>query len=190
MYATAIVALFTGMRRGEILALRWCNADLDQKVIRVREAVEETKKLGLRIKRPKTKSGIRDLSLPDIVVDALREHRREQLELWALGLGKLPDDHLVLPTLEGGPGSPRRLSRAWAEVAESIGMPDLTFHALRHTHASQLIDAGIDVVTISTRLGHAKPTITPQIYAHPFRRNDSKAAADAINAALAGIAGR
>jgi integrase len=59
----------------------------------------------------------------------------------------------------------------------------VTFHALRHTHASQLIDAGVDIVTISKRLGHAKPDITLRIYAQLFRKDDSKAAA-AINAAL------
>jgi integrase len=62
-------------------------------------------------------------------------------------------------------------------------MPNVTFHALRHTDASQLIDQGVDVVTISTRLGHANPTITLQVYAHLFRNDDSKAA-QAINAAL------
>ena len=60
---------------------------------------------------------------------------------------------------------------------------DVTFHALRHTHASQLIDAGVDIVTISKRLGHAKPDITLRVYAHLFRNDDSKAAA-AIDAAF------
>ena len=62
-------------------------------------------------------------------------------------------------------------------------MPDLAFHNLRHTHASQLIDAGVDIVTISKRLGHAKPDITLRIYAHLFQKDDGKAAA-AINTAL------
>ena len=64
--------------------------------------------------------------------------------------------------------------------ASCIGLPDVTFHCLRHTHASQLIDAGVDIVTISKRLGHAKPDITLRIYAHLFRKDDSKAA-EAIN---------
>jgi integrase len=65
----------------------------------------------------------------------------------------------------------------------SIGLP-VTFHALRHTHASHLIDAGIDVVKISKRLGHASPLITLQVYAHLFRKRDDKSTA-AINAAVA-----
>jgi integrase len=130
------------------------------------------------------------VSLPEIVVDALRDHRRQQLELRvALGLGRMPDDALVFPApLKGRYQSPRAFSKEWSRVATSIGFPGLSFHALRHTHASQLIDAGIDIVTISRRLGHAKPDITLRVYAHLFRKDDSKAA-DAIDAALAGRAG-
>ena len=184
-YTSAVVSPFTGMRRGEVLALRWPNVDLDAKVSRVREALEETKARGLRVKTPKTKAGRRDVSLPEIVVDALREHRREQLEFrMALGIGKMPGDALVFSApLKGGHQSPRAFSKEWARVAASIGFPGLSFHALRHTHASQLIDAGIDIVTISKRLGHAKPDITLRIYAHLFRKDDSKAS-DAINDAL------
>jgi integrase len=76
------------------------------------------------------------------------------------------------------------VSAAWAHFADNIGQPAVTFHALRHTHASQLIDAHVDIVTISKRLGHAKPDTTLRVYAHLFRKDDGKAAA-AINAALA-----
>jgi integrase len=188
MYARAITALFTGLRRGELLAPPWSDVDLDAKVWRVRVALEETKEHGLQIKAPKTKAGKRDVSLPEIVVEALRKHRREQLELrMALGMGKMPDDALVFPApLKGGHQSPRAFSKEWARLAKSIGFEGISFHALRHTHASQLIDSGIDIVTISKRLGHAKPDITLRIYAHLFTKADTKAA-DAINAALKGL---
>lgn len=113
LYARAIVALFTGMRLGEVLALRWRNVDLDGKMIKVREAIEETKEHGLQVKAPKTRAGRRDIGLPDIVVDALRDHRRAQLELRiALGAGKLPLDALVFPTIERGLQAPSDASRA------------------------------------------------------------------------------
>jgi integrase len=190
LYPQAILALFTGLRLGEVLALRWINVDLDAKVIRVREALEETKEHGVQVKAPKTRAGRRDVSLPAIVVDGLREHRRQQLELrMALGAGRMPDDALVFPDqLAGGYQTPSAASRAWGLVADALGMPQITFHGLRHTHASQLIDAGIDIVTISKRLGHASPDVTLRGYAHLFRRDDGKAA-DAIDAALAGAAG-
>ena len=184
IYPKVVVALFTGIRRGELLALRWPNVDLDAKEIRVRESLEETKKHGVRFKVTKTKSGRRDVTLPDIVVDTLRDHRRAQLEFrMALGLGKLPEDALVFPALDQGPQAPRQLSGDWREIAPTIGLGDVTFHALRHTHASQLIDAGIDVVKISKRMGHASPNITLQVYAHLFQKRDDVSAA-AINAAV------
>ena len=180
----AMIALFTGMRLGEILALRWSRVDLDTKIIQVREALEQTKACGIRLKPAKTKAGRRDITLPDVLVDVLREHRKSALELrMQLGAGRLPDDALLFASIEGSPLSPNAQSAAWADFADSIDMPDVTFHALRHTHASQLIDAGVDIVTISKRLGHSKPDITLRIYAHLFRNDDSKAAA-AINAAF------
>lgn len=92
----------------------------------------------------------------------------------------------MFPALDGGPQSPRNLSGDWAEIRDSIGLPGVSFHALRHTHASMLIDAGIDVVRISKRLGHASPTITLTVYAHLFKKRDGKSA-DAINTALASM---
>ena len=86
--------------------------------------------------------------------------------------------------LDGSLPSPRAFSAEWAEVAASIGMPDITFHSLRHSHASQLIDGGVDVVTISKRLGHSNPNITLRTYAHLYRQRDDKAA-EAINEAMA-----
>jgi integrase len=175
----AMVALFTGMRLGEVLALRWSHVNLDGKVLKVREALEQTQAHGIRFKPPKSKAGRRDISLPDILVDVLQKHRKAALELrMQLGVGKLPDEALLFATIDGLPLSPNAVSAAWADF-----YPEATFHALRHCHASQLIDAGVDIVTISKRLGHAKPDITLRIYAHMFRKDDSKAAA-AINAAL------
>jgi integrase len=148
MYPKAITTLFTGLRRGELLALRWNRIGLDSpdKLIKVRETLEETRAAGVRFKTPKTKNSVRDVSMPNIVVEAMREHRRGQLEMrLALGLGKLPDDALVFPKLDGSPQSPRAFSKDWSDVAASISLPEITFHALRHTHASHLIDAGIDV---------------------------------------------
>jgi integrase len=184
LYVPALLALVGGLRLGEVLALRDRHVDLNRKILYVRESLEDTKAHGVRIKAPKTRSGRRDVTLPDIAVAALNEHRRQLLETrMRLGIGKLPEDALLFATLDGRPLRTRNVSTDWGKIAASIGMPDVTFHALRHTHASQLIDAGVDIVTISKRLGHATPDITLRIYAHLFKKDDSKAAA-AINAAL------
>jgi integrase len=184
LYVHALLALVGGLRLGEVLALRDRHMDLDKKVIHIREAVEDTKAHGVRIKSPKTRAGRRDVTLPDIAVTALSDYRRQLLETrMKLGAGKRPDDALLFITLDGRPLRPGNVSSDWGEIAASIGMPEISFHALRHTHASQLIASGVDIVTISKRLGHAKPSVTLAIYAHMFHTDDRKAAA-AINAAL------
>jgi integrase len=180
----AMVALFTGMRLGEVLALRWINVDLDNAVIHVREAIERTVTHGIRFKPPKSKAGRRNITLPDILINTLREYRKSQLELrMRVGAGRLPDDALLFADIDGNLQPSNAISTIWGDFAKRIGMPEITFHALRHTHASQLIDAGVDIVTISKRLGHAKPDITLRVYAHLFR-NDDRRAANAINSIL------
>jgi integrase len=182
MRTKVILALFAGLRRSELLGLQWGDLDFDGKS--VRRALEQTS-AGITIKGPKSRAGTRDISMPDIVVDALREHRREQLELrLKLGIGRLADDGFVFANpLTGAPPSPASLSSQWIATARSIGLPERTFHSLRHSHASMLISAGVDVVQISRRLGHSSPTITLGVYAHMFKKTDTAAAA--INEALA-----
>src|SRR5262249_17695320 len=78
--AVAVTALFTGMRRGEALGLPWGNVDLDAKLIKVRKSLEETDEGGLQLKPPKSRAGIRDITLPDIVIETLKAHRKRLLE--------------------------------------------------------------------------------------------------------------
>ncbi|HZZ23188.1 MAG TPA: site-specific integrase [Roseiarcus sp.] len=185
VYPKAVLALFTGMRRGEILALRWQDFDPERKTLTVRAALEETKGGVIIFKTPKSQAGVREITLPDIAVETLGAYRRQQLEQrLALGLGKLTGDALIFARLDNAPQSPHALSAEWSKAATSLGLDGRTFHSLRHTHASQLIAAGIDVVKISKRLGHASPTITLDVYAHLFDKHGDKSA-EAINDAVA-----
>jgi integrase len=175
--------LATGLRRGELLALAWRHLDLDAATLRVERSLEETR-AGLRFKPPKTKHGRRTLSIPATTVAVLREHRRKQLELRVkLGRGRPDPDALVFANPDGSTIAPIWLSTAWRNTRDSKKLPKVTFHAFRHTHASALIAAGLDVVAISRRLGHSSPVVTLRIYAHLFNRDDT-AAADAIEAAM------
>jgi integrase len=183
LYPIVALALATGMRRGELLALRWDDLNLEKATVRVERSLEETK-AGLRFKTPKTKHGRRVISLPPSSVNMLRVHRRRQLELRiALGQGRQDPATLVFSNLEGGPLSPDKLSREWRRMSTARKLPKVKFHALRHTHASALIAGGLDVLTISRRLGHASPVVTLAIYGHLFRDTDVEAAS-AIEVAL------
>ena len=184
IYPIAALAIGTGARRGEIAALRWSDLDLDGATVRIARSLEQTKD-GLRVKPPKTAAGRRTISLPTFAVDALRGHRRQTLELrLKLGIGALPPDAPVFGDFDGNWPNPYSISDRWRDVVKSRKLPKVTFHALRHSHASALIAAGLDVVTVSRRLGHASPALTLSTYSHLFTNSDDKAAA-AIDAALA-----
>ncbi len=137
-----------------------------------------------RVKAPKSRYGRRLITILAGVVETLRAHRLRQAEIrLALGLGRPAPDDLVFAKEDGSPLSPDKLSQQWRRTADTLGLPPVTFHAFRHTHASALIAAALDILTISRRLGHGSPGITLGIYAHKFKKTDS-AAAQAIDAAM------
>lgn len=183
IYPIAALAIGTGARRGEIAALRWDDIDLDAGTMRIERALEQTM-AGVRVKAPKTDSGYRTVTLPVFAVRALRDHRRQTLELRiALGAGALPADAPVFGDIEGNWPKPYSITDRWRDAIKVRKLPRVTFHALRHTHASALIEAGLDVVTISRRLGHENPSITLSIYSHMFKDKGDEAAA-AIDAVM------
>ena len=149
----------------------------------IRRSLEQTRAHRIRVKAPKTKAGTRTISLPTVAVDALREHRIKTLELrMALGAGALPADAPVFGSIEGDWPNPEKITDGWRRSVKALGLPKVTFHALRHCHASALIAAGLDVITVSRRLGHSKASITLDVYGHLFTNNDAAATAaiDAI----------
>ncbi|HEY8335293.1 MAG TPA: tyrosine-type recombinase/integrase [Tardiphaga sp.] len=184
VYTIASVALGTGMRRGELLALRWQDVDLDGALLRVERALEQTKRGGLVFKAPKTRHGRRSITLPSSTVAELRAHWRiTQERRLALGVGKSPEDDLVFGNWDGTPYTPNALTKAWSLAMENAKIK-ATLHSLRHTHASTLIASGLDVLTISRRLGHGSPAITLKVYGHLFKTDDR--AAQIMEAAFAG----
>jgi integrase len=150
--------LGTGARRGEALALRWKDVNLENATVHIERSVEQTK-AGLRIKSPKTKHGRRNLSISPWLIAELRSYRvRQQERRLALGMGKAPDDSLVFARWDGELRSPHWLSQKFAQAMAALRI-DCTLHGLRHTHVSQLIAAGLDVLTVSRRIGRASPAI-------------------------------
>jgi integrase len=185
LYPVAVIGLATGMRRGEIAALRWGDIDLDGSKIHVQRSLEQTN-AGLAFKAPKTKAGRRAVSIPASIVTELRDHwRRQQEQRLALGMGKAGPNDLAFARPDTSPWPPDSLTADWARTLRMLKLPKVTQHALRHTHVSQLIAAGLDVVSVSRRIGHSNPTVTLGVYAHLFGYTDERAAA-AVEAALAG----
>jgi integrase len=175
LYTIAALALATGMRRGELLALRWKDVDLDGGKLRVEQSLEQTRG-GLRFKAPKTKHGRRTVTLPASAVADLRGHWKATAEQrLALGLGRGVPDDLVFAMWDGSPHKPNTLTMTWLRASQITGRR-INLHALRHTHVSSLIAAGIDILTISRRLGHANATITLGVYGHLYGNTDDKAA--------------
>jgi integrase len=167
--------LGTGARRGEALALRWKDVDLDKGVVHIARSLEQTK-AGLRFKAPKTKNGRRNVSISPWLIAELRAQRtRQQERRLSLGMGRAPDDSLVFARWDGSTRAPHWLTQKFAMAMTALKI-DCTLHGLRHTHVSQLIASGLDVLTISRRIGHASPTITLSVYGHLFSNTDARAA--------------
>ncbi|QIG92160.1 tyrosine-type recombinase/integrase [Bradyrhizobium sp. 6(2017)] len=179
--------LGTGARRGEALAIRWGDVNFQKNVVRIERSLEQTKG-SLRVKSPKTKNGRRSVTVSPWLAAELRSHRARQDERrLALGMGRAPDDSPVFAGWNGEFRSPSRLSQDFAAAMDALNI-DCTLHGLRHTHVSQLIAAGLDVLTISRRIGHASPAITLNVYSHMFSNTDTRAA-DIMEATFAKIRG-
>jgi integrase len=186
IYMPVMLAASTGMRRGEVLAVRWKDIDLDRATLQVAQVVEETK-AGVTIKEPKTDRSRRTIALPARLVTELRRHRKELAEQrLKLGLGKDERD-LVFPTFDGRMRTPRPFSKEFAREAAAAGVGHVTFHGLRHTHITHLLRSGVPVHVVSERAGHANPAVTLNIYAHmlPGQQEGAAAIVDAaLSAAL------
>jgi integrase len=180
-----LLGALCGLRRGEIAALRWRNVDLNAGQLAVVASVEQTK-AGCREKE--TKSGrARTVALSITMVEELRSHRRRQAEaLLAIGV-RLTDDHHVVMQADGTALQPNSIGHAFAMFLQATKRPHIRFHDLRHSHATQMLAAGVHPKIASERLGHAKVGTTLDLYSHvlPGMQADAAARVDvAIRAAL------
>ena len=179
-----VLTLATAVRRSELLSLAWRHVDMDGATLRIERALDETAAGGVTFKLPKTESGVRTISLPAAAVAALREHWRHQAEMrLALGVGRPSGDDLVFPGMDGQPRSPCAFSVAWHRTVRRLGLPQVTWHALRHLSASLLLRHGVDLATVSERIGHSRPDTTARLYLHSVTKDD-RHAADALDRAL------
>lgn len=166
----------TGMRRGELLALKWNNVDLNKGVIHVKENIVQA---GAEIveKAPKSAAGVRDITIGADVIGVLSEAKLQYYKDKANGGAGFADLGYVVHKPDGTPYRPDALTRKWERFLERNNLTSIRLHDLRHTHATLLIQAGVSPKVVQQRLGHSDVTITLNTYTHVMPSMDQEAAA-------------
>jgi len=161
----ATLAIFTGLRRGELLGLTWANVNLEQNIIRVEQTSQHISGIGIYQKDPKTDMSKRVVAIPKSLNPLLERHRAEQLKQQSKHSDKWVENDLLFRQWNGKPMHPNTVDNWINKFKEDNSLPDeLTFHGLRHTAATMMIIHGIDIGTVAKNLGHAKPSTTTDIY--------------------------
>ncbi|MEZ5821639.1 MAG: tyrosine-type recombinase/integrase [Xanthobacteraceae bacterium] len=181
MLIPALLAVLCGMRRGEVVALRWKNVNLVTGQLAILESAEQVGSK-VRYKSPKSGRG-RTLALSASLVDELRAHRfRQAEELLKVGI-RLSDDTFVVAQTDGSPLQPDSLTQDWVRKLANTSLPRVRFHDLRHAHATHLLSSGVHPKVASERLGHSKIGITLDLYSHVMPGMEADAA-ERVDAAL------
>jgi integrase len=192
LFPALFLELGTGLRRGEILALRWRDLDLDAGVLHVRQtlvrvrnhdAADGYRKTRLLIQEPKTHHSRRTIPIPEDIVEALKHHKAQQAQEKLL-LGQAYDDQgLVFCQANGKLLDPRNFTRYFERMLKQAGLPHIRFHDGRHTFATLMLELGEAPKVVQTMLGHTKIATTLDIYSHVSIDMERKAAAK-LNAVL------
>lgn len=182
--------LHTGMRRGELCGLRWCDVDFQNRTISVNQVLGKVKN-GYIVKDPKTKSSKRTIAVSKDVIDSLKGWKKIQMEssmeagdLWVGKRGSEYDQNYVFtsPDYPGRAIYPDSVGNKFHKIIKAYNeqyqgnLPDINFHGTRHTSATLLISEGVDVVEVSHRLGHSKTSTTEDVYAHQLKHVDEHVA--------------
>jgi len=181
LYIVALLGVNLGLRRGELLALRWSDVDLKTRRVRVERAIVATAG-GLIFREPKTELSRRTLTLPADAGRELKAYRARQAAR-RLEAGSLWEDSgLIVDNGLGRPWHPDTVTSAFSAIARSLELP-VTLHGLRHTFASLLLANGESVPAVAAMLGHSTPMLTLNVYAHAMP-DANRQAADRLNGVL------
>ncbi len=179
LYALWRLAALSGMRRGELLGLRWSDLDLDASTARVERSLVLSPDAKVRYSTPKTARSRRTIDLDAATADALRVHRKRQAAEQLASLGVWPEDGpdagLVFTDAIGRPMHPRTVTLQFRALVDAAGVPKIRLHDTRHTAATLMLRAGVPVHVVSEILGHANTSITMDVYAHvlPDQKTDA-----------------
>ena len=191
LYAAYLTLFMGGLRRGELLGLRWQDIDLTAGVLHVRQTLVRVcthaagTKTRLVFQEPKTETSRRAVPLPEVCLAALRHHKARQAE-GRLLLGQAYQKHgLVFAQADGTPIDPRRINLYFTQALKRAGLPAIRLHDARHTYATWMLEQGVSPKVVQTMLGHSSISITLDVYSHVSLALEKQAAAT-LNAALTG----
>jgi integrase len=165
LHALYVLAIYLGLRRGEVLGLRWANVDLDQEFLQVTHTLQRVDG-ELRFQPPKTRTSRRTVPLPSPCVKALRGHKVAQDKERLAAGPKWCDEDMIFASTIGTPIEPDNLSRSWYGVRKVLGEPAHRFHDMRHTCVSLLLAEGAPPHVVQQIVGHSAIDVTMTIYAH------------------------
>ncbi len=171
-----ILALTTGMRRGELLALRWDDIDFKQGLVSVHRTMTRVGGYGYVEGEPKTRSSRRRIVLPGVALEALQVHRIQQEQIRVNVGEKWQDKGLVFCDGYGGFFSPDMVLRRFDKLLDEAGLPHMRFHDLRHSAATILLVAGVHPKVVQERLGHSTIAMTLDVYSHVLPSMQQEAA--------------
>ena len=171
-YSFILAGVATGARLGELLGLRWIDFDYQKKEIFIRQSVQFSSQKGFIIETTKTVSGVRKISIPESLAESIRGNSPCDLE----SILKKNKNLLIFQTSTGNPISQQNFNKAWKKILLQAEVEYKNFHVLRHTHATQLLAAGIPIVEVSRRLGHAKTSHTLDLYGQAIPNMDAEIA--------------
>jgi integrase len=171
-----LLAATSGLRRGELVALKWSAVDLERKRLVVSESLEQTRMFGLRFKQPKS-GKMRVVPLADVLVKSLTSHRARQLEIRERLGSRYFDQDLVFCAGDGTPWAPDTLTKDFSSLAQRVGLKGFRLHDLRHAFATISLAQGTSMKEVTELLGHSTPAITMSYYAHTM----DGMARDAVN---------
>jgi integrase len=165
-YVAFFTAVYTGLRRGELLGLRWCDVDLDLATLSIMQTLQQLRNRQYVFREPKSRRGRRQIALSPSLAVLLREHRATQEEAQKL-LGKaLAPSDLVFSHPDGTPLRPDSVTRTFHRMVRALGLDGIRFHDLRHAHATIMLRQGVHPKIVSERLGHSTVAITLDTYSH------------------------
>ena len=184
LFAAWLMAAMTGMRRGELLGLKWSDLDLEAGAVSVRQ-IRTVAKYRVVTFTPKTEKGRRTIALDPHTVAALRSYRVAQKEERVLlGPDYSNSDDLVFTKPNGSAIHPERFSAWFTQRCRKSGLPRVRLHDVRHSYVTALLAEGVPLKVVSQRVGHASPMVTMTIYQHVLPGDDRAAAALGARAIL------